>query len=199
VSSEPAGASIYVDGQKHFGATPLALHGLSRGGEHSLLLVMEGFRPWQQRLVLDGSPASRAIKVRLERAGPGGAPGSLVLEANVAGAEVFLDGEAQDGKPPTVLERVRSGEPHTLVIRKDGYEDETVQVAPLAPGERRRLQLTLEPVGSGKAPREKPLSPARDPARKPGAKKTEAGVAVPRHTPSLQSPVEKKIGEHLPH
>ena len=193
VVSEPSGASVYVDGETQYAATPLALHGLSRAKDHTLLLILEGFRPWQKTVRLDGSTASREVRAVLERVGPGGEPGSLALEVNVNGAEVFLDGEAQDGKTPMVLEHVRSGMTHTLVVRKEGFQDVTISVTPLAAGERRRLKVTLEAgsgTGSGSAPHEKA------PGKKPGGKK--AGVTPPRVAPSLQSPLEGKIGEHLP-
>jgi hypothetical protein len=200
VSSEPEGAFVYVDGKQHFGKTPLTVLGLNRDREHTLLLMLDGFLPWQQQLKLDGSPASRQVRARLLPRGPGGEPGSVALQVNVTGAEVYLDGEMQ-GVTPLNLDKVRAGEPHALVIRKEGYQDEKVKLPPLRPGERRQVQIqlrTVEEAASERAPRERPRKKTapRKPSR--GKSSGQAGVEAPRRVPSLQSPIEGKIGEHLP-
>jgi hypothetical protein len=199
VSSTPQGASIYVDGEKHFGTTPLPVHGLAPGKPHKLLIILEGFRPWQGTILLDGSAALRAVTAVPERIGPGGEPGSLLVDPSVADVDVYLDGEAQDGRAPLVLNRVRNGMSHTLLLRKQGYQDETVVVPPLAAGERQHLIIKMRPADQGSAsmPASRPRKSKAGRKQAGGAAKGK-GVTTIRRTPSLQSPIEGKIGEHLP-
>jgi hypothetical protein len=200
VTSDPAGATVYLDGVKRFGATPLTVHGLERGRSYALLILLEGFLPHRGRLALDGAPASRALHVKLRH--QGGDPATLRITVEPSGAEVYLDGEKRGAAPAAI--DVPSGLPHTLVIKKDGFEEQTLQIDGLTVGEQRKLEITLKPRKGLKQGVERPGAPTPpqpqpkpNPATKGPARKS-APVETPRPTPSLRSPREGTIGEHLP-
>jgi len=213
VSTDPTGAAVFVDGERRAGATPLTLGNLERSRAYDLLVILDGYKPWQRKLTLDGTPASRTINAQLEALGAGGSPAALDVKVAEPGAEVYLDGERQ-GAAPIVLDKITSGVSHTLVVKKEGFEDEVVSVSPLTVGERRTLSISLRPSRGVVEPRElkRPVPKAPRPEKKDGAKKDGAkhepakaakkepkgSVAGPKRTPSLQSPREGKIGEHLP-
>jgi serine/threonine-protein kinase len=196
--STPPGATVYVNGEKRFGVTPLTIHGLAAGRGHELLVVLEGHLPHRGTLTLDGTPGSRALEVKLRP--QGGDPSSLLVTVDPSGAEVFLDGEKR-GTAPVKLDGVPSGLPHTLVIKKDGFEEQTLQIDGLTKGEQRELKLTLAPRKGLKRGVEKPNAPAPPPIAPPSKgppPKKAAPVETPRPSPSLSSPREGTIGEHLP-
>ena len=78
--------------------------------------------------------------------------GSLVVSSDPAGAEVILDNGAKVGISPVTFDSLLPGT-HEVLIRKQGYSDESVLVA-ITIGETQSYAATLHPAagGDGTAP-----------------------------------------------
>jgi eukaryotic-like serine/threonine-protein kinase len=197
VATEPAGATVYLDGEKRFGVTPLAMHGVTRGRAHTLLVTLDGHQPWQKKFTLSAgaSLAERTFGLKLQAIAPTGMA-TLLVKVNEAGAEVYLDGELRGmvGDSALVVDRVATGKAHTLVIKRDGFEEQTVQLDGLSAGERRSVLVTLAPARANPNLR-RGIKDA--PGRKGSSKApTEAPVSVPRNP--LAPLRNDSLGEHLP-
>lgn len=111
VTSEPAGASVFVNGRLA-GATPLAIRGLD-SGSYSFRFEKENFTTQTRMIQVKNSTAPIHEKM------PAVATGAVRIDVKPDGAEVILDGEFQ-GHSPLYLADVASGE-HELVVRKTNF------------------------------------------------------------------------------
>lgn len=131
VSSEPAGASVWI-GEKAgapAGKTPLSL--TLAPGKHEVWLELEGYAPAKRTLEIPVGQAMTALDLSLARQ----ETSALVsIQANVAGAQVYVDDKAKGvaGLTPFQLQ-LAPGE-HTLIVEKEGYQPLT-QTLTLKPGD----------------------------------------------------------------
>jgi len=112
VTSEPAGAALFVDG-RFAGVTPTELVDVGPG-PHALRFEKDGFVTLTTRLAPDaaGEPVvSQALSPV--------AQGTLEVASRPAGGEVFLDGQFR-GVTPLTLAGVRAGA-HVLRIEKTNH------------------------------------------------------------------------------
>ena len=144
VSSEPTGAVVYLDSERRFGLTPLSMHGVSVEVAHKLVVALDGFEPWRLELKLGRKELRKEIMAHLRQVRLGGTPGTLVVEVNQVGSQVFLDGELK-GIAPLTIERVKSGEAHVLVVKQDGFDESVMRIDLVKPGEKRMVHVTLRP------------------------------------------------------
>jgi len=133
VVSEPAGASLTIDGT-YRGKTPVEVE-VEPGREHRLRLSKVGYRSVARELDV-ASAASEEISIRLTAE-----LGRIDLRATPADAEVFVDGRSR-GIAPDRIEL--SAEPHEIELRKEGFEAVSVRVTPRA-GLTKRVELTMQP------------------------------------------------------
>lgn len=135
VSSEPAGAKLFVDGEER-GVTPLTTQILA--GNHPVELRMDGFKSWTTDVQVKANEPMNLGPVRL------GLPdGKLVLRSEPSGASVSVGGVYR-GQTPVSLE-LRPDIPHNVVLTLPGYEAATREVS-LAAGEDRALSVPLSGV-----------------------------------------------------
>lgn len=105
-------AEVWIDGQLQ-GNIPVTVK--LDDGRHLVEIKKEGFETFSQWVtVKEGervniNPMLRATKVS--------EVGSILVNADVNDAEVYLDGNLQTGKTPTVLPNVAAG-PHVVEVRK---------------------------------------------------------------------------------
>jgi tRNA A-37 threonylcarbamoyl transferase component Bud32 len=114
VLSEPAGASLIVDGILRAERTPAALQDLAPG-EHRLR-VQRAHHQAIERYVQVKAGETTALQLQLEAQSH-----AVELESQPAGATVFLDGALVAGTTPLRLE-VSDEEFHTLRLEKAGYQ-----------------------------------------------------------------------------
>jgi hypothetical protein len=119
---------------------------------HTLVVKKEGYLPWTEQFKTNANNSTLRFSPQLEPTSTGGAPAKMQLDSKQLEISVYLDGEIK-GKVPLTLE-LRSGVPHTLVLKKPGFEDKIIKVPPLAPELLQREDVTLE---------EKKASPQRPP------------------------------------
>lgn len=135
VSSEPAGAKLFVDGEER-GATPLTTQILA--GNHPVELRMDGFKSWTTDVQVKANEPINLGPVRL------GLPdGNLTLRSEPAGASVSVGGVYR-GQTPVALE-LRPDIAHNVVLTMPGYEAATREVS-LTAGENRTLSVPLSGV-----------------------------------------------------
>lgn len=135
VSSEPAGAKLFVDGEER-GVTPLTTQVLA--GNHPVELRLEGFQSWTTDVQVKANEPMNLGPVRL------GLPdGRLALRSEPSGASVSVGGVYR-GQTPVSLE-LRPDIAHNVVLTLPGYEAATRQVS-LTAGENRTLSVPLPGV-----------------------------------------------------
>lgn len=107
VTTEPAGAKVYVDG-KLAGDSPLDKFELPEG-EHALGVGLEGHRDVKRKVEIPGGDSVK-VAVTLERKG-----GTLKLTSDPGGASVFVDGK-EHGITPVKALHLDPGE-HSLRVQ----------------------------------------------------------------------------------
>lgn len=106
-------AQVWVDGQLQ-GAIPVTIK--LGDGRHLVEIKKDGFENFSQWVEMkegervNVNPMLRAIKVK--------EVGAILVNADVNDAEVYLDGNLQAGKTPTVLPDIVAG-PHVIEVRKE--------------------------------------------------------------------------------
>jgi serine/threonine protein kinase len=139
--SSPPGAIVELDGRRLRQETPTDVHDLPPG-PHKVRLSKDGFAVIDRQLSI-GDKDREVLSVSLP-------PSSHAVEmrSTPPGAAVFIDGEFAPGETPTSAE-ISDDDFHELRFEKNGYETETVA---LAPGDRRHevnVELTKEHVPRG--------------------------------------------------
>jgi formylglycine-generating enzyme required for sulfatase activity len=134
ISSNPIGASVYVDGEV-LGVTPALLEILQ--GDHQISLKLPRYRSWEQSLSVSAGVHQNLEPVVLQPA-----DGTLHLSSKPDRASVTLDGEYQ-GQTPLVLD-LSPGSEHRIAVFKPGHSNANRNVS-LQPEEEKHLQVTLKP------------------------------------------------------
>jgi hypothetical protein len=144
VFSKPGNASVTLDGN-YVGRTPvnssLNLEEIPPG-EHTVVLVIPGFRPSAQKITVSPNLVSMVNATLVSISGPD-AKGSLIVASDPAGAMVFVDNESR-GVSPVSADDIAAGN-HKVVIRMEGYEEYSVSIL-VAAGTTRNVTVTLMPV-----------------------------------------------------
>ncbi|MBN1193805.1 MAG: DUF3344 domain-containing protein [Methanomicrobiaceae archaeon] len=151
VTSSPAGATILLDDEETGQATNATL-GEIPAGDHVVTVAHEGYREPDEQLATVEAGATTEIHFTLEPI-----TGSIHVDSDPAGADIYLDAVQQDERTGATCEDVIIGE-HTVLVRKSGYADasETVFVEE---GETAEVSFELSPIisqGAGDASADQP-------------------------------------------
>jgi hypothetical protein len=130
VNSDPAGASLFLDGH-YMGLTPAAesfdLTSITPG-LHTVQLTLEDYQTYTRTVqVIAGGVMT--IRAQLSPVPPGpvkDTTGEIVVTSTPAGANIFLDNVFR-GISPLTLADVPDGS-HVVMVRMDGYTDQTQAV-----------------------------------------------------------------------
>jgi formylglycine-generating enzyme required for sulfatase activity len=133
LQTSPPGATVRVDGEER-GTTPGAFDILA--GERTLDILLAGYNPWTQRLVVEADQPQTLPDIVLREA-----DAQLELVSQPPGAQVSLGTEYRGVTPLTLS--IPSGETHELTLFKPGY-DVAVRSVELAPGETGALDVRLK-------------------------------------------------------
>lgn len=145
IATTPGGAMVVVDGKKR-GRTPKTGEPMRLeipGGEHLVLIGMNGFLPVRSKLKAEfGEPQalSFALKAIIK-------PAKYAVTASVEGAKLFLD-DQELGAVPMTLE-LQPGE-HVIRVTREGHKPAERQVLARS-GERRSMAFELTPLGGAGA------------------------------------------------
>lgn len=108
-----AGAQVWVDGQLQ-GTAPLLIK--VSEGRHLVEVKKEGFDPYSQWVEV--KEGEKATLNPVFKAIPTVRKGSILIEADVSGAEVYIDGNKYKDVTPTLVPDVIEG-PHVIEVRKE--------------------------------------------------------------------------------
>jgi serine/threonine-protein kinase len=135
VTSDPPGASIWINGDLRPEVTPATVKELPTGVALDVKLTMDGFEHAKQKVTLKDGEASD-VKVALKK-------GSVVVDVKVA-PEGLTPVFAIDGKPVAGprIDGVTSGVSHKLSVTAPGHAETSITFTG-APLETKRLDVTL--------------------------------------------------------
>lgn len=128
LKSSPASALVYVDGV-YYGLTPRKVTGVSPG-IRTVKMTKDGYADFVEQVMVTTS----GIKMVMATLNP--SMGSIRIQTIPPHAEVYLDSHLE-GTTPMTITGVSPGT-HTLVIKKDGYQENTRSIT-ITDGETIRL------------------------------------------------------------
>lgn len=183
VTTEPAGAEVFVDGQSR-GTAPARLE--LDAGSHRVELRQAGFKPWVTDVQVVANEPQEIGPVRL------GLPdGTLVVRTEPAGASVSVGG-AYRGRSPLTID-VRPDTPLAVVATREGYEPATRQLE-VGSGGRRELELALTPILGEVTVQAEPVGAE---VFANGRALGKAGTAF--RLPAVQQDIEVRLAGHRPY
>jgi hypothetical protein len=159
ITSDPDGAAISIDG-KPAGVTPAVV--IVPAGDHSIVLVKEGFRSWICAVSIGSKTSIRSFQggsvstadpdyglrlgARLEADADtakeeSGDSAQMVIQSTPSGADVILDGKSAGATPLTVV--VPAGD-HNIQLKKDGYKPQTAEVSLEGGSKNTRIGIRLQ-------------------------------------------------------
>jgi eukaryotic-like serine/threonine-protein kinase len=140
INSTPEGAEVHIDGRSDPSwVTPFNLPGLAPG-QHSVTVARAGYAPETRTIdVASGSKSFLVIQLAQLTA-------AAAITSQPAGAQIFLDGKDTGRVTPAQINLDKPG-PHTFLIKKQGYLEETSS-ASLQAGQVFHFAPTLRALGS---------------------------------------------------
>jgi serine/threonine-protein kinase len=137
VTSTPEGAQVQVDGRTDPGwITPYVMNNVSLG-QHTVTVAKPGFN--SETRTVDVASAKSMLALRLTQLGA-----TLAVTSDPAGASVYLDGKSAGHTPIQIVVPEKGS--HTILVRKDGYLDETTS-ANLVAGQTFRYAPHMRALG----------------------------------------------------
>ncbi len=115
VVSKPAGASIRIDGSDTGKFTPSSFTTLA-AGSHTVTLVKTGYADYSKTVTIESGRITSIYGV-LPLTG-----GSIRVSSNPYGAAILIDGVDIGYQTPKTVSGLLVGS-HTVVLKKDGYQD----------------------------------------------------------------------------
>jgi serine/threonine protein kinase len=140
INSTPEGAEVRIDGRSDPNwVTPFNLPGLAPG-QHSVTVARAGYAPETRAIeVASGSKSFLVIQLAQLTA-------AAAITSQPAGAQIFLDGKDTGKVTPSQISVDKAG-PHTFLLRKQGYLEESSS-ASLQAGQVFHFAPTLKALGS---------------------------------------------------
>jgi formylglycine-generating enzyme required for sulfatase activity len=136
VDTKPAGADVYVD-DEHVGISSVQIDELTPGA-HKIRISKQGYEDYEKQLLIrKGTP--QFIQAELTSR----PYGRLELDSDPSGAEVFIDDYVR-GNTPIAIEDLPAGT-RKVVIKKNGYEEKTLQVI-LKAGDDKTIDIQLKRI-----------------------------------------------------
>ena len=123
IRSTPSGASIYIN-NTHKGVTPKVVSGLS-AGSHQVKVTRNGYRDDTQTVFVTAggtTPVSATLSAAAVVVSAKPVTGSLTVESDPPGAEIYIDG-VYKGVTPRVLSELPA-EGYWVTVTKDGYVED---------------------------------------------------------------------------
>jgi PKD repeat protein len=115
VTSTPAGAAVWLDGEDTGKVTPITLENVPVG-DHVVTLKLDGYAAASAPVtVVSGETAEVIFELTT-------LTGDLTVTSTPVGAAIFIDGADTGEVTNTTLDGIAVGE-HTVTLRKDGYAD----------------------------------------------------------------------------
>jgi hypothetical protein len=114
VRSEPGGGKVYLDG-KYMGETPLLVPRI-RPGRYSILLLKEGYHPFEERVEVKGADRKRVLANLKRRTG------EIAVSLKTPKANLYIDGKPVEIGLGNTLEKEFPSGCYRIKVTKEGYE-----------------------------------------------------------------------------
>ena len=137
LTSDPPGATIWVDGEMRTDVTPAQVAQLPLGRAIEVKLTKDGFESVKQTFTLTEGTTSANWDAKLSK---GSVALDVTLNPPVAGAVLLLDGKKLAGTNGSEL---TSGDQHKLIVGAPGYVDQTFTFIG-NPLEKKHFDVTLQ-------------------------------------------------------
>ncbi len=121
IESVPSGAKIFIDGRDARMRTPVTIRGLSKGA-HRVRLQKSGFAEAERVIQIE---KDQVYKIQAELTKESG---SLLVDSEPRGAEIFLNGRSTQRKTPYVFSSLAPND-YTIQLRLGGYRDKFAAVS----------------------------------------------------------------------
>ena len=140
INSTPEGAEVHIDGRTDPSwVTPFNLPGLAPG-QHSVTITRSGYSTESRNIdVASGSKSFLVVQLAQVTA-------MVAATSEPAGAQLFIDGKDTGRVTPVQIPVDKPG-PHTFLVRKQGYLEET-STANLQAGQIFHFAPSLKALGS---------------------------------------------------
>jgi tetratricopeptide (TPR) repeat protein len=138
VRADRADATIAIDGEK-VGTTPIDKPFILGPGKHEIAVSLDGFETAVDEVKLVAGQ-HEVLMFKLVRA-----HAVLVINTDVSGAEVFVDG-AREGETPLVDPIPLTEGEHFVRVSREGYEEIEREIS-VEPGEKLTLDFGLRRIG----------------------------------------------------
>ncbi len=144
IDSDPRGATVVIAGVER-GVTPVTLTDLTPGADAVVTLRRTGYG--DEQMTVHAPPAGEHVSVS-RALSMASKFGSLRLESDPPGADVYEDDHLIAGKPTPIAEEiVESGKPIRITMKLTGYQPDTRTVT-IAAGDSKTIKATLKPGGA---------------------------------------------------
>jgi hypothetical protein len=160
VASEPAGATVTVDGKALDEATPTTLSGLDAKKTYDVRVAMKGFHEWKVKLKPRAGDKLDAALVPTEK--------QVEVSSTPAGADVVLDGK-RVGRTPYTIRKLDLSKAHAIEVKRTGYLSQSRNVSatdafePKGDKDVLALAMTLEAQPKGDASKTAAAATAKQP------------------------------------
>jgi hypothetical protein len=178
LTSDPAGATVTVDGKPLDAVTPTTLEGLDPKKVYDVQVAMKGFHTWKIKLKPKAGEKVDAALVPNEKV--------VQVATTPSGAEVVLDGR-RVGRTPFTIHKLDLSKSHALEVKRAGFVPQKREISAADQFESKgdkdvlAVAMTLEA-----AP--KPAAAARPavhkPAHKPAVAQKPTEAATPAEKPA---------------
>jgi len=150
IASYPSGAAVYIDGtyvgntQYSTASNPNYMHAgpFTSGTSHTLLFTLDGYNPYSTSFILS-SGETRTISVTMTSVTPVVTTGTLYINSDPAGSDVYLDNVFK-GYTPLTLHSIDTGS-HTVLLQHSGYDDWTDTVT-ISDGQTTERTVVMSPT-----------------------------------------------------
>lgn len=124
VDSQPAGASIFIDGKDSNQKTPATIDSLE-AKKYEVALSLEGYEPWKRELDVAAEKTATAqatlTKIEQQQVVPA-KKGAIYVASKPSGAAIFINGGATGKKTPASIAGLNIGERYNIQLNIDGYK-----------------------------------------------------------------------------
>ena len=124
ITSEPAGAEVFLKNEATGKFTPALLGPLEKGS-YPVSLSLAGYEAWSEILTITNTDTLSNVAALVALKQP---TGQLSVTSDPDGAEILLDNQETGKTTPARLENISTGE-HRLLIQKPGFEPAEESVA----------------------------------------------------------------------
>jgi PKD repeat protein len=143
VNSNPLGAEIFLDGIDTGEETISVLSGV-QAGSHSVLLNLTGYKNGTAQVAVVAGQTAQVYISLTPLPPPVPTNGSISVNSDPTGAEIFLDGMDTGEDTNFVLNEIPPGV-HSVLLNLTGYQNSTVPVTVIK-GQTAQVFVTLVPI-----------------------------------------------------